>query len=200
MQNHLAAAALLEQQRSRLAADAEQRRLAQHARRHVADAERLASRVLEPSDIGAIAELFGRLSARSLYLRFGSPLVKMPASTLRHLAAVDHRRHEALGVFDDRTLVGSAHYFRSREEPAEAEISVEVADSHHRRGVATRLLRELAGLAVPQGISTFTATILSENWPVVSLLRHASWPTTSRVDGCELTVAMTLPSTLGGDG
>lgn len=149
-------------------------------------------RALDVDDIDHVAALFDRMSPRSRYLRFMSPSSKVSTATIRHFASVDHQRHEALGVFEDGELVGSAHYFRSLDDPTHAEISVEVDDAFHRLGLATCLMRELARVARRSGITHFTATVLAENHAVLALLDHAGWPRTSRYDGPELILTMSL--------
>jgi ribosomal protein S18 acetylase RimI-like enzyme len=141
---------------------------------------------LQPSDEANLAALFGALSARSRYLRYLAPIRKLPVRSLRHLASIDHDHHEAVGAFDGYVLVGCAHYFRSRNDPRSAEISVEVADAYHRIGIGARLLRELADLAAARDVSQFTATAMRENTAVLGLFRHLDWPATSRYQGAQV--------------
>lgn len=162
-----------------------------------AKAPRVRLRPLDPSDIDNVAALYERLSLRSKYLRFLTPGEKISARTVRHLASVDHDRHEAVGVFDDSgVLLGTAHYFRSLDDPTQAEIAVEVDDAHHRRGLGACLLGELARIARRSGITHFTATVLAENDAVISLLNQSRWPRVSRYDGPELTITMALSQSL----
>lgn len=149
-------------------------------------------RPLDPRDAPHLADLFGRLSPTSRHLRYLTPMSTLPPGHLRHLAAVDHQAHEAVGAFEAGELVGAAHYFRSREEPGRAEIAVEVADVHQRHGLGRRLLVELARLARDRGITHFTAIALAENPGVRGLLRHPRWPTTTRTDGSEIVLIMRL--------
>ena len=57
-------------------------------------------RPLDPRDAHHLADLFGRLSPTSRHLRYLTPMSTLPASHLRHLAAVDHQAHEAVGAFE----------------------------------------------------------------------------------------------------
>ena len=158
----------------------------------VTDAGNPLIRPLDPRDAHHLADLFGRLSPTSRHLRYLTPMSTLPASHLRHLAAVDHQAHEAVGAFEAGELVGVAHYFRSREEPRWAEIAVEVADVQQRHGLGRRLLVELARLARDRGISHFTALALAENPGVRGMLRQPGWPTTTRIDGSEIVLIMRL--------
>lgn len=150
-------------------------------------------RALEPADIDQLALLFDRLSLKSRYLRFMAPIPSVSPSVLRHLAAIDHLRHEAVGAFDGDELVGSAHYFRSTEHPDAAEIAIEVADTYQQRGLGACLLRVLSDLARERGITEFTATALRENNAVRALLRGAGWPIATRLAGPESSMVITLP-------
>src|SRR5436305_2571747 len=86
-------------------------------------------RALGPDDIDSMAVLFDGLSWRSRYLRFMSPR-RMTAPMLRYLADIDHQHHEAVGAFDHQRLVGSAHFFRTPDDPTQAEIAAEVIDPY----------------------------------------------------------------------
>ena len=149
-------------------------------------------RPLDPRDAHHLADLFDRLSPTSRHFRYLTPMSTLPAAHLRHLAAVDHRGHEAVGAFEAGELVGAAHYFRSREEPTRAEIAVEVADVHQQHGLGRRLLVELARLARDRGITHFTAIALAENPGVRGMLRQPRWPTTTHTDGTEIVLMMRL--------
>ena len=179
-------AQIAEERRARLRKEADAARLAA-----ASSTGRLHCRVLDPSDIDEIEALFERLSWRSRYLRFMSPR-NITKSMLRYLADVDHQRHEAVGAFDDRRLVGAAHYFRSQEDPTEAEIAAEIVDRYQRAGVGSCLLRELARLARTRGITHFRATTLAENRAAIGLLRSSGWPAVFRLDGPELAIRTTI--------
>ena len=149
-------------------------------------------RPLDPRDAHHLADLFGRLSPTSRHLRYLAPMTTLPAGHLRHFAAVDHQAHEAVGAFEAGELVGAAHYFRSSEQPRQAETAVEVADVHQQHGLGRRLLVELARLARDRGITHFTAIALAENPGVRGMLRQPRWPTTTHTDGAEIFLMMRL--------
>ena len=192
---------LADERRTRFQKEAAAARVAAQARgrkRRLA-ADRLQTRVLDPSDIEEIAALFVRLSSRSRYLRFMSPIRTVSAGTLAHLAAIDHERHEAVGAFDDRLLVGAAHYFRSATDPTRAEIAAEVTDRYQRTGVVSRLLCELGGIARQRGITRFDARVLFENTAAVSWVRDSGWQAATTLDGPELVIALAIPARCPGD-
>ena len=124
---------------------------------------------------------------------------------MRSLAPADVARfvalspdHLAVGAFDGDVLVGVAQYFRSAQRPDHAEVAVEVADSHHRRRVGTRLVLELSRLAADDGITHFTASVLADNRPVLGLMRHSGWDVATTLDGPYAEVVVTLPTALAG--
>jgi GNAT superfamily N-acetyltransferase len=170
--------------------EAEQARLVRSARRK--SAGRLGVRALEAGDIHRLAALYDGLSPRSRFLRFMAPIHTLPAAVLEGLANIDHDRHEAIGAFDRRGLVAAAHWFRSQRLPHHADIAIEVADPYQRRGIGTRLLRQLGRRARRRGIGEFGGTLLAQNTGAIGLLRATGWPLTLTADGAELTVTMAL--------
>ncbi len=149
-------------------------------------------RCLAPADAHHLADLLERLSPQSRYQRYFRLVRSLAPADLSRLVAMSPD-HLAVGAFDDDVLVGVAQYFRSAKCPHRAEVAVEVADSHHRRGVGARMVGELARLALAGGITHFTATVLAENRPVLGLMRHSGWDIATTLDGPYADVLVTLP-------
>jgi GNAT superfamily N-acetyltransferase len=149
-------------------------------------------RCLTPDDGDHVADQLERMSPHARYQRYLRPMGSLrPAEIARFVAL--NRDHVAVGAFDGGLLAGTAQFFRSSKAPSHAEVAVEVADSHHRRQVAGRLVHELARHATDVGITHFTATVLSENRPVLALIRSTGWQTTTTPDGAYTEVVLTLP-------
>ena len=163
------------------------RRIPQVATR---DAIRL--RCLTPADADQMTDLLARMSPDSLYQRYFRLVRSFSPAVLARFVAVGPN-HLAVGAFEGDVLVGVAQYFRSSTNPDHAEVAVEVADSHHRRGVGSRLVRELARLAAGHGITHLTATVLAENRAVLGLMRGSGWDIASTPDGPYIDVVVTLP-------
>jgi len=149
-------------------------------------------RCLTPADAHHVADLLERMSPDSRYRRYFRLVRSLAPVDLARFVAVSPD-HLAVGAFDSGVLVGVAQYFRSAKHPDSAEVAVEVADSHHRRGVAARLVPELARLAVDAGITHFTATVSAENRPVLELMRRSGWDLTMTLDGPYVDVDVTVP-------
>jgi RimJ/RimL family protein N-acetyltransferase len=127
---------------------------------------------LQPSDGEPLRRLFYRLSPRSLYRRFMSPISRPDQARPDRLLDVDHRDREAIVALDAGEIVGVARYSRESGSDA-AELAVVVADAWQRQGLATRLLRALAERAIAAGIQRFTMIMLADNEPILELLRRA---------------------------
>jgi RimJ/RimL family protein N-acetyltransferase len=115
---------------------------------------------------------FERLSERSRYMRFQSPLAGLSDRQLSYLTAVDHHDHEALVGVDPDTgdLVAVARFVRV--DDGVAECAIVVADDWQGRGVATTLLDRLVDRAREEGIERFTALLLAENNEALRLLER----------------------------
>jgi len=174
---------------------------AARARRRCRDASHgiFQLRCLTPADGHHVTDLLERLSPKSRYQRYFRLIGSLAPADVARFVAVSSD-HLAVGAFDGDLLIGAAQYFRLFGRPDHAEVALEVADSHHRRGVGARLVRELARLAAAEGITHFTATVLAENRPVLELMRHSGWHIATTPDGIYSDVVVTLPPELVGAG
>jgi GNAT superfamily N-acetyltransferase len=129
-------------------------------------------RPIEPDDKDALAAAFGRLSPESRYRRFLSPTSSLSDAELRYLTEVDHVDHEALVAVEPggREGIGVARYVRLEEAPDVAELGVAVIDDWQGQGIGSLLLQRLAVVARKNGIERFSALILEENQPMLSLI------------------------------
>ncbi|MEO8095865.1 MAG: GNAT family N-acetyltransferase [Pseudolysinimonas sp.] len=178
--------------------DHERSASADRARRLSREAtHRIHLRCLTPTDAHRMSDLVERLSPQSRYQRYFRLVRSFAPADIARFVAVSPA-HLAVGAFDGDALVGAAQYFRFSTCPDHAEVAVEVADSHHRRRVAARLVQELARLAAHEGITHFTATVLAENRPVLELMRHSGWDIATTLDGSYADVVVTLPAELVG--
>jgi RimJ/RimL family protein N-acetyltransferase len=139
-------------------------------------------RELRPDDGPRLAEAYEHLSEISRYQRFFIAKPRLSEQTLALLTAVDHHDHEALVAVapDSGQVVGVARFIRNPREPDQAEVAVTVIDSWQRRGLGTALLRELAQRAAEEDIRHFTAEILAENGPMLTLAHRLGDTETTR--------------------
>jgi RimJ/RimL family protein N-acetyltransferase len=151
-----------------------------HPSRHEPDAITL--RELVPADRALLAAAFERLSPRSRYLRFLTPLPALPERTLDRLAAVDGREHVALTAVHEGRVVGVARYVRDRRDREVADVAVTVVDAHQGRGLGRRLLVALLELAADRGLRALTFDVHPDNLVMLRLL-HSLGARTAWRDG-----------------
>jgi GNAT superfamily N-acetyltransferase len=118
----------------------------------------------------AVDTVFAGLSTRSRYLRFHSPVPRLPASVRDRLVDIDGKRHAAV-VAEDRDLgpIGLAQVFGAGH--GTADLAVAVVDSWQRRGIGRRLLTAVAALAEEIGYTELRGTVLPENVAMQRLAR-----------------------------
>ena len=185
-----------EQRRHHLLAEADDYRLAKATRtspyegpvprvRDViwAEGTLLNVRPIAGDDSDRLSRLFGRLSPRSIQLRFFSPIRRMSRAQLARLVEVDHASREALVALSNDEIIAVARYDAADRSTGEAEIAATVEDSWQNRGVGMRLTRRLSTLAVARGCDTFVASILPDNRAALSLVRALSPATSVRWSG-----------------
>jgi RimJ/RimL family protein N-acetyltransferase len=133
----------------------------------LADGTTVALRPLGPGDGGMLAAGFDRLSARSRYRRFLSPVPRLTPSMLNFLTSVDGVNHRAWGALIDEpggpVGAGVARWVRSRQDPAVADMAVTVIDDYQGRGLGALLQDAAVSDAFACGIERFEGVVLGEN-------------------------------------
>jgi acetyl coenzyme A synthetase (ADP forming)-like protein len=144
-------------------------------------------------DAAALLEFFQGLSDQSLYLRFhGHPSVD------EHLVApvLDpdwSERGALVGTQDERT-VALANYVRLRDLRT-AEVAFAVADGFQGRGIATRLLEQLAVHARSVGIEEFVAEVMFDNTAMLRVFADAGFETSRETVSGTIEVHLSLGRT-----
>jgi GNAT superfamily N-acetyltransferase len=136
------------------------------------DGLRLRIRPMRAGDRALILEAFARLSNRSRYLRFFTPLhdLSEPMLTALTLADADHVARIALACEGDHeALAGVARYVRL-PEPGHAELALTVVDDYQGRGIGHLLLDALVLEALEAGVTCFEGEILGENLAIRAVL------------------------------
>jgi acyl-CoA synthetase (NDP forming)/GNAT superfamily N-acetyltransferase len=127
------------------------------------------------ADAGALRALHDASSDRSIYLRYFNVSRLAGEQYVEHLVAEDDRDRLGLVAEVHGAVVGMASCERI-EGTADAEVAFLVADHHHRRGVGTLLLEQLAALARHAGVRRFVAETLAENGPMLTVFTDAGFP------------------------
>src|SRR5689334_11303219 len=135
-------------------------------------------RLRQPSrdDLAGLLAFFQALSDESLYRRFhGHPSVD-PRMVEPMLEPDWIERGSLIGMKGEQ-VVAAANYVRLREART-AEVAFAVADELQGRGIATRLLEQLAMAAADVGIEEFIAEVMLENGAMLRVFADAGFETT----------------------
>ncbi len=147
------------------------------------DGSSLHLRPIKSDDVNALLEFHKRLSPRSVYFRYFSPLPELGEEKAKVLASVDYNDTFALvGELAGR-LVGVARYYRDEKAHDHAEVAFLIEDALQGRGIATRMLDRLTEIAREKGISTFDAYVLGDNRKMMDVFMHTGFAVERRLDG-----------------
>ncbi|MEP7105037.1 MAG: GNAT family N-acetyltransferase [Chloroflexota bacterium] len=164
------------------------------------DGGRVNVRPLTPEDEEALHDAFSRMSERTVYFRFFSPLKRLPEDLAHRLAQVDGEARYALcathrlgHAHAQEHIVGVARYDRIAGA-AVAEVAVAVVDEFQHQGLGAQLLTMLARVAREHAIDTFTLIVLPENQSMLKLLRKMGWIHQARLHGGMYEITFHLPA------
>lgn len=146
------------------------------------DRRQLHIRPLRPDEEGPVRELDSRLSLRSRYLRFLSPLPSLPDSLLQLLVSVDYRRRLSLiaevEACGRREVIALGSF--GAIDNGTAEVALVVSDAWQRQGVGTILARAILQAAEDRGFVRFVVHVLWENTVMRRLLKRVGHVVSSR--------------------
>jgi len=159
------------------------------------DGSTLHLRPIKPDDAAALIEFHKRLSPRSIYFRFFSPLPELDEERAKTLVNVNYEDTFALvGILGGR-LVGVARYYRDEKAHERAEVAFLIEDALQGRGIATRMLERLAEIAREKGITTFEAYVLGDNRKMMDVFLHTGFAVRRRLDGGVFEVSFPITPT-----
>ena len=158
-------------------------------------AESIVVRPLRRGERGVVERVFAGLSERSRRLRFLGAKPVLRPHEVELLADVGCCGREAL-VAADRDSgepVGIARYVREGDEPTgEVAFAFAVVDAWQRRGIGRLLSRELARLAVANGLERFRGTVAADNAAALALLSQLGTVERRVWDGAALELTIRL--------
>jgi RimJ/RimL family protein N-acetyltransferase len=160
------------------------------------DGSRVAVRPARAEDRELLARAFDQLGDDSRFRRFLGFKKQLSERELEFFTAVDHHAHEAIGAIDVESGegVGVARFMREPADPGAAEAAVTIVDEWQGRGVGGVLLERLARRAREEGVTHFTASLLTSNKAMVHLFERLGCVQTVRRDGdtAEIDVRLSL--------
>jgi ribosomal protein S18 acetylase RimI-like enzyme len=143
-------------------------------------------RPLRHGDVHTVMTVFERLGDQSRRARFNGPKLRLSASDLQQLAAVDGTRHVLVAyVEDDPEPIAIARLVRDGRS---AEIAFAVADQYQQRGIGSALAEELMADARAAGITEIIALVSSDNPAALAVLRRIADTLDIRRNGAELSI------------
>jgi GNAT superfamily N-acetyltransferase len=186
----------LEEAEARVAAY--ERGLSQPARGELVDlpdGSEVLVRPVRPDDKPLFAAAWEAFGEESRYRRFMAAKQHLSTSELAHFTELDHVDHEAIGAVEPRTGagLGVARYLRSPHRPDTAEVAVAVVDEWQGRGLGGLLLRRLSNRAVANGITTFTASLLTDNRSMMRLFKRLGTVSVRKHGGSTMEIDVELP-------
>lgn len=144
-----------------------------------ADAEPASFRRAGPADRGELARMFERCSPETRYRRFHGPVKAIPQRYLTEALSASPFHYalvacpEPADGADAGGPPGGIVALASCRLVGEgvAELGLLIEDAWQRRGLGTRLLRDLAGFASEAGLRVLRAQLLAEQAWITGLLR-----------------------------
>lgn len=131
-------------------------------------------RPIHPSDADAVQKFHMGQSQNSIYMRFFAFKAKLSSKELKRFTEVDYRDRVAFVITVGGEIVGIGRYDRL-DDPTEAEVAFNIADSHQGRGIGSILLEHLAAAAHENGIRRFSAEVLPENRKMLMVFSDAGY-------------------------
>jgi len=133
-------------------------------------------RPIRPEDLEAERRFIGRLSQKSMYMRFHAPLRELTMERLVRYTQIDYDREMAFVAIDanadhpDGEIRGIARYTRN-PDGSTCEFGVVIEDAWQGRGLGHALMNALESCARERGISEIIGYVLSENDEMGKLMR-----------------------------
>jgi acetyltransferase len=139
-------------------------------------------RPIRPEDAPLMVKLFELLSARSIVLRFFSPLKMLPHRMLARFTQIDYDREIALvalcGPEQNEKMLGVARIITNVYNQKHAEFSVIVGDPWQGKGIGAELLKRCLSIAKERGIEKVTGIVLPENTQMLALAKKLGFSAT----------------------
>ena len=136
-----------------------------------------------PADADEIRAMHGRMSSRTLYLRYFSVVNQVTDKQVELFTGVDHVNSAGLVAVLGGEIIAAGTYHRNTVGDTDAaEVAFVVQDDQQRRGLGSILLEHLAAAAQERGIRRFTAEVLSENTQMVRVFIDAGYSVTREYD------------------
>ncbi len=150
-------------------------------------------RPIRPDDAERLRRFHNRQSEESIYFRYFRYRPELSESELTYFTTIDYEERMAFVAIVGDELVAVSRY--EGESGTSAEVAFFVDDQHHNRGLATLMLEYLAQRARDRGITTFTATVLPQNYQMLGVFKNAGFDVSTRFDDGAIAVVLGISDT-----
>jgi RimJ/RimL family protein N-acetyltransferase len=139
-------------------------------------------RAIRPGDRDALRTAFRELDKQTIRLRFFGPKKELSDRELTAATEVDFVRTVALVTCvpdgAGEKIIGAGRFVATgiTDPPDRAEVAFTVEEDYQGLGIASRILRHLAGIAVSSGIARFEAEVLPENTGMLAVFDRSGFP------------------------
>ncbi|MDN5744757.1 MAG: GNAT family N-acetyltransferase [Nocardioidaceae bacterium] len=130
-------------------------------------------RPISTDDADLLVEFYARVSDRSKYYRFFSPMPELSERDVRRFTHVDHTDRVAMVLILHDKMIAVGRYDVVGD--SEAEVAFLVEDGHQGRGIAQLLLEHLAQAGRERGVEKFVAEVLPDNGRMLGIFREAGY-------------------------
>ncbi len=155
-------------------------------------------RPILPTDGDGLQYLVSKMSVDSVYFRFFRVKHELEPEELHRLTHLDYAERMAFVALADGEVVAVGRYDHKESGTPVAEVALAVMDEQQGRGIGTLLLQHLARYADAQGIVSFRAHVLADNYAMIRVFRDARFVMEHDLDEGVYTVE--FPTRLSAEG
>jgi RimJ/RimL family protein N-acetyltransferase len=155
-------------------------------------------RAIRRDDQGKLLEAFRNLDRSSIYTRFFGYKKELTEPELQQATHVDFESVVALvattGSGESETLIGGGRYCANvgLGPPRTAEVAFTVEEDYQGLGIASLILKHLAGIARSKGVQRFEAVVLPGNAAMLAVFRRSGLSMHQHAEGGAVHVTLEL--------
>jgi len=150
------------------------------------DGTQITYRPIHPTDEPRMRDLFYALSQQTMYYRFMSFRRVVPRREMQEFVYIDHRNDvtvvATLPEAHGEEIIAVGSYYLDPKHNL-AEVAFVVHDKWQNRGIGTSMLRYLIRIARRNGISGFTAEVLTDNKAMQAVFNKSNCKIKTRFTG-----------------
>lgn len=150
------------------------------------DGTQVSFRPIHPTDEHRMKDLFYALSQSTIYYRFMSHLRRFPIKELQKYVYVNHRSDVAivgtLPAASGEQIIAIGRYYLDKKTNR-AEVAFVVHDKYQGHGIGNFLFKHMVSAARRNGIAGFTAEVLNDNKPMLTILNNSGFKVHSSLAG-----------------